>query len=202
MVIERAFISITSVRVSFFGNETRDLASRYGGVNVVREGRPYGAKLSGFEWKLTLKNCWMPSINPVLENGLIHLLLQTDLYPQYSSTAWETPHDLYPGIYSNLAESVNVAFNRLSLLLGPFRATCGSIRENTRAVGNEGNHHKKKAHICRILGCVTKTYSRMEWRKQSLETHQSTFAWRRCFDSWIMLQCQVFIRHPTVSFWW
>ena len=150
MLIERAFISITSVRVSFFGSETRYLASRYGGVHVVREGRPYGAKLSGFECKLTLKNCWMPSINPVLENGLIHLLLQTDLYPQYSSTAWETPHDSYPGIYSNLTESVNAAFNRLSLLLGPFRATCGSIRENTRAVGNEGNHHKK-AHMCRNI---------------------------------------------------
>ena len=183
MLIERAFISITSVRISFFGN---------GGVHVVREERPYGAKLSGFECKLTLKNCWMSSINPVLENGLTRLLLQTDLYPQYSSTAWDigvyekTPHDSYPGIYSNLAESVNAAFNRLSLLLGTFRATCGSIRENTRAVGNEGNHYKKKAHLCRNIRMRYEN-TQQNGVAEAKPAHQSTFAWRRCFDSLIIL---------------
>ena len=88
----------------------------------------YGAELP-VESKLALKNCWMPSINPVLHNGLIRLLLQTEFHNKHSSTACyarRTIHNLAVA-FIRTWELWPRVFNRLSLLFRPL-ATCGSIR--------------------------------------------------------------------------
>ena len=139
-VIERDFISSEGPKfrpqmVAFPASETR-LGTRPGLPThgsccqwSLLQWKLYGAELS-VESKLALKNCWMPSINPVLHNGLIRLLLQTEFYNKHSSTAWDakrTIHNLAVAFIRTWEVWPRV-FNRLSLLFRPLRATCDSIR--------------------------------------------------------------------------
>ena len=59
---------------------------------ITLQWKLYGTKLL-VESKLTLKNCWMWSIDPVLHSGLI--LLQTEFHNKHSSTVWDPKRTIH-----------------------------------------------------------------------------------------------------------
>ena len=59
------------------------------------------------------------------------------------------------GVIANITDNFRrslLTLPSIILLLRPFRATCGRIRENTLAAGTARNHHKKKpcSGCCRV----------------------------------------------------
>ena len=78
-----------------------------------------------------------------------------------------------------------------------------ALRESPQEEATFGFLLRKPAlkSVSKILGCVTKTYSRMVWRRQSLKTHQSMFARRRCF-AFLRPHREFILWFPCVSHEW